>query len=479
MNQILKFLENKYFQIIFVFLLITYSTSDYIFDPLTHMTTANIFPGIAPHLELGVPYKDYWDVYPPGIYLFYYLLYFVGRDMQLSYILMHIFVLTFTIIIAFNLSKYFKNGRLIFLLGVIYFLSPLYIDYLMINDLIALFFSYLGLISFLKLENRKKYIISNFLMTFSFFIKETLIFAALSILVLQLLQKDFKNIKFSLIGSSFAILLIFIYSLYFSIEQFLIQSYLNKIQLFNFIEIFTRYSLLLLAIILIFTFFRKKRFTVYSLNLSEPEKLIYLHSLLLIVSFYAIGKDDGGHFDIPKVFATFFLLSILINREKKFVGLVLLFLISSYYLKINHSLFSYTLIEPDISIENFDASKQTGNLQLDTLNKMDNNLLYLYGWGSTSFFYNYEVKPYNKYWLVHPQILTEEQIFELKKDILTNPPLIIRYCGFDKDCPAGFDFSEFESNYINFRYLVSECYENLEGLFYELKSEACVRSLNF
>ena len=132
MNQILKFLENKYFQIIFVFLLITYSISDYIFDPLTHMTTANIFPGIAPHLELGVPYKDYWDVYPPGIYLFYYLLYFVGRDMQLSYILMHIFVLTFTIIIAFNLSKYFKNGRLIFLLGVIYFLSPLYIDYLMI-----------------------------------------------------------------------------------------------------------------------------------------------------------------------------------------------------------------------------------------------------------------------------------------------------------------------------------------------------------
>ena len=122
--------------------------------------------------------------------------------------------------------------------------------------------------------------------------------------------------------------------------------------------------------------------------MSEPEKLIYLHSLLLIVSFYAIGKDDGGHFDIPKVFATFFLLSILINREKKFVGLVLLFLISSYYLKINHSLFSYTLIEPDISIENFDASKQTGNLQLDTLNKMDNNLLYLYGWGSTSFFYN-------------------------------------------------------------------------------------------
>ena len=42
-----------------------------------------------------------------------------------------------------------------------------------------------------------------------------------------------------------------------------------------------------------------------------------------------------------------------------------------------------------------------------------------------------------------------------------------------------FDFSEFESNYINFRYLVSECYENLEGLFYELKSEACVGSLNF
>ena len=119
MNRLFEFLENKYFQTISVFIIITYTISDYIFDPLTHMTTANVFPGIAPHLDLGVPYKDYWDVYPPGIYLFYYLLYFVGRDLQVSYIITHIVVLTFTIIIAFNLSRYFKNGRLIFLFGVI------------------------------------------------------------------------------------------------------------------------------------------------------------------------------------------------------------------------------------------------------------------------------------------------------------------------------------------------------------------------
>ena len=479
MNRLFEFLENKYFQTISVFIIITYTISDYIFDPLTHMTTANVFPGIAPHLDLGVPYKDYWDVYPPGIYLFYYLLYFVGRDLQVSYIITHIVVLTFTIIIAFNLSRYFKNGRLIFLFGVIYFLSPLYIDYLMVNDLIALFFSYLGLFCYFKLENRKKYIISNFLMTFSFFIKETLIFAALSILVLQLLQKDYKNIGLSILGSSISILLIFIYSFYFSIEQFVIQSYLNKVQLFDFIDILRRYSLVFFIALLLFLYIRKKRFTKYNINLSEPEKLIYLHSLLLIISFYAIGKDDGGHFDIPKIFATFFLLNILISKKKNFVGLVLLFLISSYYLKINHSLFSYTLIEPNINVESLDKSRQTQKSHIDTLSNMDGNVLFLYGWGSTSFFYNYELKPYSKYWLVHPQILTEEQIFELKNNILSNPPLLIRYCGFDKDCPAGFDFSEFESKYIDFRYLVTECYENLEGRFYELKSKACVRSLNF
>tara|TARA_A100001015_G_scaffold275114_1_gene332109 strand:- start:690 stop:2129 length:1440 start_codon:yes stop_codon:yes gene_type:complete len=479
MNRLLEFLESKYFQIIFVFIIITYTTSDYIFDPLTHMTTANVFPGIAPHLELGVPYKDYWDVYPPGIYLFYYLLYFVGKDFQLSYIITHILVLTFTIIIAYNLSKYFKNGRLIFLFGVIYFLSPLYIDYLMINDLIALFFSYLGLICFLKLENRKKYIISNFLMTFAFFVKETLIFAALSILVLQLLQKDYKNIGLSVLGTLLGVLLVFIYSFYFSIEQFVIESYLNKIQLFDFIEILTRYSVVFLAVVLIFTFNRKKRFSKYSINLSEPEKLIYLHSLLLIISFYAIGKDDGGHFDIPKIFATFFLLSIFINKKKNFVGLVLMLLISSYYLKINHSIFSYTIIEPNINVENFDKSRQTETSYVETLNNMDNNVLYLYGWGSTSFFYNYEVKPYTKFWLVHPQILSDEQISELKDTILANPPLLIHYCGFYDNCPAGFDFSEFESRYINFRYLISECYVNLQGPFYELKNNACVKGLNF
>ena len=85
-------------------------------------------PGIAPHLDIGKPYVDYWDVYPPGIYLFYYVFYFIGRNLFLSYSILHFLILFGTIYFGFKIYQNISNQYLIFVIGLSYFLSPLYMQ---------------------------------------------------------------------------------------------------------------------------------------------------------------------------------------------------------------------------------------------------------------------------------------------------------------------------------------------------------------
>ena len=82
---------------IIIFLL---SVSGYLLKLFPHNTVANIMPAIAPHLDLGKPYIDYWDVYPPGIYLFYYLFYYLGKNNFIIYNFLHVFMLSGTIFFA-------------------------------------------------------------------------------------------------------------------------------------------------------------------------------------------------------------------------------------------------------------------------------------------------------------------------------------------------------------------------------------------
>ena len=103
MNNILsKPVLNKLFKLYGIFIFI-FSLSDYFLNSIPHMTTANILPGISPHLGIGLPYSDYWDVYPPGIYMFYYLAYFFTYDNFYLYSVLHVFILFFTCFFSYKI----------------------------------------------------------------------------------------------------------------------------------------------------------------------------------------------------------------------------------------------------------------------------------------------------------------------------------------------------------------------------------------
>ena len=70
----------------------------------------------------------------------------------------------------------------------------------------------------------------------------------------------------------------------------------------------------------------------------------------------------------------------------------------------------------------------------EQLSESNGEVLYLYGWGSSDFYYELKIKPYSKYWILHPQITNENQINDLKKKSNDRAPKYIFYCGINDSC---------------------------------------------
>lgn len=467
---------------IIIFLL---SVSGYLLKLFPHNTVANIMPAIAPHLDLGKPYIDYWDVYPPGIYLFYYLFYYLGKNNFIIYNFLHIFMLSGTIFFAKHIFSEISEFKLIFYISLSYFLSPLYIYYLLPNELLGLFFSFLGLYIYLiKKPTGYNIALSNFFLFFASFIKEIFLVPAICIILYQIIRKEYKNFCYSALGLTVTFVILNLYISYLQIVDELFKSYSYKYLLFDIENIFLGnlfkiLFILILFLIIQFTPLKKLRIKI---NTSfTREYVVYIYSFLMLLSYIVLNRDDGGHFDIPKIFVIFFFLTILLKVKKynyKLLAFLLIVFISGYVLKFQHATYSYLLIEPEISTEEKSYIEEIDYDIYQELTNSTSEFLYLYGWGSTNYYYELEIKPYSKYWIVNPQIMTEKQILEFKKEIYMKAPGIIYYCGFNKDCPAGFDFVKFELKYINFKNIISNCYSKIDGNYFRLLDQACVREFN-
>lgn len=456
------------------------SVSGYILKLFSHNTVANIMPAIAPHLDIGLPYLDYWDVYPPGIYLFYYLFYYLGNDSFIAYNLLHIFLLGLTIILAKKIFKIVSEINFVFYMALSYFLSPLYIYYLLPNELLGLFFSFFGLYIYLY-KGSKFYnvILSNFFLLFAAFIKEIFFLPALCIILYQLLKKEFKNVIFSLFGLASVIFILFVYVTYFQIIDQLIESYIYKYELFEINKMLTEnlFFIVFTVCVLAFFIYSPKNIKFNITSFIKKEYIVYLYSVLTLVSFVLIGRDDGGHFDIPKIFALFLFLTIFLNispKRYKILSLLVIVLTSGYILKFQHATYSYLLINPDISTIEKSYFKKLDSEVREEITNDKSSFLYLYGWNSTNYYYELKIKPYSKYWIINPQIMTKKQINEFKQEIFKKAPNVIYYCGFNPDCPAGFDVIKFESEYINFKKIINDCYSEIRDNYYKLNSQSCV-----
>ncbi len=484
-----KFLTSSSFnKILFLYSVFIFlgTLTGYIFKLFPHNTVANIMPGIAPHLDIGKPYVDYWDVYPPGIYLFYYVFYFIGRNLFLSYSILHFLILFGTIYFGFKIYQNISNQYLIFVIGLSYFLSPLYMHYLLPNELIGLFFSFLGLHIYLKnTKNKINIIIGNFFLIYSAFIKEIFLASAFCIILYQIITKDYKRLSFSIIGMLFQFILILTYIFNLSIVDNVINSYEYKYSLFNIEEILKSNYLYLVVGIFLFYIFKllqhKQIINQLKFDINKSY-VVYLYSIFMLLSFLFLNRDDGGHFDIPKIFPLFFLLSVLLlikNKKLYLTSIILIILLSGYVLKFQHATYSYLLIQPQLNYVEKSYINYIDTEISSLIEESDSSFLYLYGWGSTNYYYELGIKPYSKYWIINPQILVNEQIIELKNTISSQPPKVIYYCGYDENCPAGFDFRKFEKEFIDFKKLIEACYIEINSDYYKLAEKNCIDDINF
>ena len=471
---------------IYTSIIFLYSLSGYLLKAFPHNTTANILPGIAPLINLGKPYLDYWDVYPPGIYMFYYFLYFIGGNTFLSYAVAHVLMLSLIIYFAYKLFRFLSDEPILFYIAVSYFLSPLFISYTLPNEIVGLFFSFLGLYIYTSNSSGRLYnfFLANFFLITAAFIKEIFFLPAFCVILYTILKGESRKFISSFLGLLGSLTLIYLYMHNLQIYNEVIQNYIFKFSLFSFENILQK-GFLLIAPVLFLCFY-----VVFSKNSSikkllkelDRSSVIYFYSVLILFSFLIIGRDDGGHFDIPKIFPLFFIFIPMVkkaSRNMKILSILLVIFVSGYFLKFQHSTYSYLLIEPSFSISETYSPPEVSRDLADSLERLKPSILYLYGWGSTNFYYNLNIQPYSKYWIVNPQILTTFQINELKEEISIDPPEYIYYCGFDANCEAGFDYENFEENYINFYEIVSNCYVNIEKNFYHLQKKSCLENIRY
>lgn len=151
-----------------------------------HNMISNLVMAAAPINNLGLPYADYWDIYPPGIYIFLSLFerFFNGETMVFK--LFHVvFSMFIGIIVLSILIRIFKKHVHAYLLVTVFFilylvLSNYYYCILFHNAFLALFFSCsaLYLLMFSKKE-LLKYFMSTLMFAFSASMKETYLFTAL------------------------------------------------------------------------------------------------------------------------------------------------------------------------------------------------------------------------------------------------------------------------------------------------------------
>ena len=92
-------------------------------------------------------------------------------------------------------------------------------------------------------------------------------------------------------------------------------------------------------------------------------------------------------------------------------------------------------------------------------NKNNDSILIVYGWGTPNSYFNYQIKPHNKYWIIHPNILSENQRKEWTSLFYTKPPTFINYNAGDG---ANMNTEEFEKKYLPLEKLLKNVIQGLK-----------------
>lgn len=149
----------------------------------SHNMVSNLVMARAPLHGTGLPYKDYWDIYPPGIFIFLTPFEFFFHGQTMVFKLFHILfaIIIGLIVLRFLLHLFRNSSRPAIPVTVFFSLYLLFSNYyyciLFHNAFLALFLSVCGLyaLAFLK-KTWTTYFFSTLLFAFSASMKETFLF---------------------------------------------------------------------------------------------------------------------------------------------------------------------------------------------------------------------------------------------------------------------------------------------------------------
>jgi hypothetical protein len=146
----------------------------------SHNMISNLIMAAAPLNNLGLPYKDYWDIYPPGIYIFLSPFEYLFNGQTIVFKIFHIlFSVLMGLMVLKSLNRIFNNRFtpvvLFFLLYLL--LSNYFYCILFHNAFLALLLSVGGfyLLAFSK-KTWLNYLFCSILFAFSASMKETFLF---------------------------------------------------------------------------------------------------------------------------------------------------------------------------------------------------------------------------------------------------------------------------------------------------------------
>jgi hypothetical protein len=512
LNKISKFV------VIFVILLGTYwNVSHYVTDRvLSHNMMESLMVGSAPLHNLGLPYKDYWGIYPPGIYLFMSFFDVAFQGSVLVFKILHIFLLISTLILFWKLTqrlfdkKYHLYTNLLVIILTFFYCSPEIIDTLFASVLLGNLLGLIGLWLVLFSEKKVlKYLLSSAIFTWAAMIKdpyEVLILVPLIAILIDsfkgkfLISQFIRNMFLAGIGVVSVLGIHIFYLVHYGVVSNYLEVFNFKREVFlkypyyqnnfegtvTFLQLFLKDTFLLGAVFLPLTLiliYLLARYSKVTKKINRNFYLCLVYGLLSFVTF-KIQNRYGQTYTL-QIIIPFFLLSSLMIVElvkslkfKSYVfPAVICLLLVVVFIPDRKIVKGYVLNIPEgpktfltnMFYKNSDAQQVSADSRVVEILKSDNRVLDMYGWGTPNFFYQYKLRPFNRFFIVHPYLMSGDQNREWALSFAKELPKVVKYSFIGQDVnPEAFEGKTFQ-----IKKIIDQCYTPVGNDIYILPSGHC------
>ena len=193
--------------LILVLIVFTLGSSGYFIlnSYASHNMISNLVMAAAPLNHLGLPYKNYWDIYPPGIYIFLTPFQYFFHGQTFFFKIFHImFAIVIGLIVLRILFQIFKDFPYRHIAITVFFflyiaMSGYFSCILFHNAFLALFVSMIGFyLLFMWKDKWSRYLLSSFFFAFAASMKGTfsfIIFLPFIFITAKYLLREDKNVR--------------------------------------------------------------------------------------------------------------------------------------------------------------------------------------------------------------------------------------------------------------------------------------------